>query len=434
MSSYHTVRPIRGSLRASVRVPSDKSIAHRTALLAAWAEGPSELVGFPRSRDPQSTLSCLSALGVPVEFSEPDRVRIRGVGLRGFRLRGQLLDCGNSGTTMRLLCGMLVGQRGSVTLDGDASLRRRPMERVAEPLRCMGGRIETQDGCPPVRIQGAGRLCGATFRLPIPSAQVKSAILLAGLLAEGETVVFEASRTRDHTERLLGLEPVLTPEGWRIAVQGGRLRPQAGRYEIPGDPSAAAFWAAAAALVPGSEVELRDVGLNPTRTAFLELLRRMGAEVEAHVERWIGREPVGRIRVRACGLRAVQIGGSEVPALIDELPVIAVLAAMADGESRITGASELRLKESDRIRAMTEGLRRLGARVEELPDGWAFEGPIRMRGGRVSAYQDHRVAMALAVAGLLAEGETIIEGAEWVEVSYPGFWETLERLSASAVP
>ncbi len=430
MSERYTVRPASGPLRASVRVPADKSIAHRVALLAAWAEGSSELIDFPHSRDPRSTLASLAALGVPIEETRPGQIRVQGVGLRGFRLHGQRLWCGNSATTMRLLAGMLIGQRGEVWLDGDESLRRRPMERLAAPLRRMGGSVQTRDGLPPIYIQGTARLKGGGFRMEVPSAQVKSALLLAGLLAEGETTVLEPIPTRDHTERLLGLEPVQTPEGWLLRLVGGTIRPQPDRYQIPGDPSAAAFWAVAAALIPGSQIELLEVGLNPTRTAFLEVLRRVGAEVEVVCERWLGREPVGRICVRAAGLHPFRIDAPESALLIDELPVLAVLASQAQGESWITGARELRVKESDRIRAMTEGLRRMGARVEELEDGWVFEGPARLRGAEVSSCADHRVAMALAIAGLLAEGETVIEGAEWVEISYPGFWQTLARFQA----
>jgi len=414
-------------LEGEVCVPGDKSISHRALILNAVAEGVARLHGLSTGADVASTAGCLRALGVEIEGE-----LVVGRGLHGLREPSGPLDCGNSGTTMRLLAGVLAAAPFSVTLVGDASLSRRPMDRVAEPLRAMGARAETD----PLRVGGGGRLRGIDYPLPVASAQVKSALLLAGLFASGRTRLHQPAPTRDHTERMLAVmgAPVEV-DGLVVSIRGpvGRLRPL--ELTVPGDLSAAAFWLVAAALHPSAHVRLPGVGVNPTRAALLEVLARAGIEVRRSQERLQGGEPVADLEVAtAPAPRAFAVAGAEVAALIDELPVLAVAAAVLPGTTRITGAEELRVKESDRIRAMAVGLTAMGAEVSELPDGWEIRGPRSLHGARVDAFGDHRVAMALAVAGLLAEGSTEIEGAECVAISYPGFWETLESLARPPRP
>ncbi len=437
------VRPAK-RLKGTLTVPGDKSISHRALMLGALAQGTSVVRGLAPGRDVRSTARCLRALGVPVALandnSDHDVAVVEGRGLYGLRAPQGPLDAGNSGTTLRLLAGILAGQPFASVLTGDASLRRRPMARIAEPLRRMGALIDylEGEGRAPLRVRGPseGRLRAIEHEPPVPSAQVKSCVLLAGLYAEGVTVVRESSPTRDHTERLLArLGAPLELDGLGLEYgRGVRLRGPVERLEpfelrVPGDPSSAAFFVAAAALLPGSELLLRHVGVNPTRTGFLDALRRMGAPIELLDEREVGGEPVADVLVRgAPALRGLELDGAEVPRLIDELPLLAVVATRAEGVTVIRGAKELRVKETDRIRAVALNLRRLGARVEERPDGFVIEGPQALRGGRVEGFGDHRVVMAFAVAGLVARGETTIEGAEWADVSYPQFFEALERV------
>ena len=413
-------------LRGKTRVPGDKSLSHRLAILAALASGRSRFPRFATGRDCRSTLDGLRALGVDVNVAD-DVVEVEGRGPQGLRAPAHAIDAGNSGSTLRMLAGVLAGRPFRSVLDGDASLRARPMERVAAPLRAMGARVETTGGRAPVSVEG-GRLRGVVHRPDVASAQVKTAVLLAGLAARGRTTVVEPAATRDHTERLLPCfgAPVAR-DGLAVSVEGpAALVPF--DMDVPGDPSSAAFLVVAALVVADARVEIEDVLLNPGRVAFLDVLARMGADVRAAVDHQAV-EPVGRIEAASSTLRATSIGAGEVPSLIDELPVLAVAAAFAEGRTVIEGAAELRAKESDRIAALAEGLRRMGASVEERADGLAIEGRAALRGAAVRAHGDHRIAMALAVAALAAEGETSIEDAECSDVSFPGFFDLLGLLA-----
>ena len=401
-------------LRGSVEVPGDKSISHRALILNAVAAGPARIQNLATGEDVASTARCLRALGVKV--SEEG---VQGVGLHGLHAPHGPLDCGNSGTTMRLLAGLLAGQPFETTLTGDQSLSRRPMDRVTTPLAKMGARA-TLD---PLRV-GGGKLRGAEHLMDTPSAQVKSALLLAGLQADGVTRVVEPVRTRDHTERMLGaMAAPIRVDGSAVEVRrAARLDPLPLR--VPGDLSSAAFWIVAAAFHPRALVELPGVGVNPTRAGILRLL-----PVARIKETKAGGEPTATLHARTMrGVRPWQWSDHLSAELIDELPVLAVAATQLGGRTVISGAGELRVKESDRIAAMAAGLAALGATIRELPDGWEIDGPVRLRGARVDSFGDHRVAMALAVAGLLAEGETEVEGADCVAVSYPRFWDDLGSL------
>ena len=422
------VRPAR-RFGGRVRVPGDKSISHRALILGALAKGRTTIRRLAPGADCASTRACLSALGVRiVAVPDPDGPvwHVDGRGLGGLTPPGGPLDAGNSGTTARFLMGVLAGHPFTATLTGDASLSRRPMSRVAEPLGLMGARIDTTGGCLPATIAG-GRLRGIVYEMPLPSAQVKSAVLLAGLHADGVTVVTEPHQTRDHTERALAAFGAgVSTAPLRVSVAGGRAL-AAADVTVPGDPSSAAFWAAAAAGIPGASVVIEGVGLNPTRTSFLGVLERMGARVDVQTGGASGTEPEGTVTVRHDSLRAVVIEPAEVPGLIDELPALAALATHGGGIA-VSGAGELRVKESDRIAALVAGLRALGADVEESGDGFRVSGGRRIAGGAAHAAGDHRLAMAFAVAALGAEGESLVRGAESVAVSYPGFFDTLERL------
>jgi 3-phosphoshikimate 1-carboxyvinyltransferase len=417
--------PAERALTGRVRVPGDKSISHRTAIVAALARGGSRIRGFSRAGDCASTLRVLRDLGVGVEDREVE-VTVEGRGRDGLDPPEAPLDCGRSGTTMRLLAGVLAGRAARVTLTGDPQLLRRPMERVAEPLRRMGASVATTGGRAPLTVTG-GALVGTEHRLPVASAQVKSAILLAGLRAADTTTVIEPAPTRDHTERLLDwLGLPLEREADRVSVRAGEPPPF--ETEVPGDPSSAAPILAAAAVIPGSDVSVEDLALNPTRTAFLDLLRRMGAAIEVVAADWPGPEPLGRVRLQHRPLEAISIGPDEVPGLIDELPLVGVLATRAEGVTVVRGAGELRVKESDRIAGLVTGLRALGAEAEELPDGFAVRGPARLHGGACDALDDHRLAMALAVAGLAASEPVVVTGMASTGDSFPGFSETLAAL------
>ncbi len=421
-----TVQPA-ARVAGELTVPGDKSIAHRALMLASLGEGESWIHGLPEGEDVFATVGCLRSLGANLQRSGTS-ARIRGEGLRSFATPHGTLDCANSGTTMRLLLGLLAGSAVSATLDGDASLRRRPMDRVIEPLRTMGAKVESADGRAPLAVTGTS-LQGRRFVLRVPSAQIKSALLLAGLPASGPTTVVEPIATRDHTERLLramGTDVGATADGLVLRPSHQPLRPI--ELSVPGDFSSAAFWMAAAALRPGWSVIVGDVGLNPTRTAFLTLLRSMGAEVK--IESLSGDvEPRGMLTVTGQHLRAAVLGAADVAVAIDEIPTLLVLATQAEGVTTIDGAGELRVKESDRIATMAEGLRRMGAVVDERPDGTSVKGPVALHGATVESHGDHRVAMALAVAALVASGPTTIEGADCVAVSYPDFFEQLSKIS-----
>ena len=414
------------TLLGEVPLPADKSIAQRAILLAGLADGTSHIVNFPASADPQSALSCMRQLGVQTA-DEDGILAVHGMGLHGLRAPDAPLDCGNSGTTMRLLSGILAGQTFDSVLVGDPSLSKRPMERIAEPLRAMGARIELTDGHAPIQIRGGARLNGITYPLPVPSAQVKSCVLLAGLYAEGETTVIESKPSRDHTERMLGLD-VLEMKGQRyITVRNGHTIP-AQTWAVPRDFSAAAFFLVAGSIVPHADLRMPGVGINASRSALLNVLRAMGARIAVENERVHAGEPIADLTVRSAPLRAVRVDGDLIPAIIDEIPVLAVAAAVAQGRTEIRDAGELRIKETDRIAAMVANLRAMGADVEEFEDGLAITGSDRLQGATVDAFDDHRIAMAMGVAGLRARGETRIQGAECARVSFPGFWKLLKVL------
>ena len=410
-----------------VAVPGDKSISHRSVLFGAIGEGETYVRGFGRSADTMATVEAMRTLGAGVEEEGVDELRVHGVGLRG--LRGGTVDCKNAGTLMRLLAGVLVGEPEATVLTGDESLSQRPMERIAAPLREMGASIETTNGHAPLHIEGSDALNGITYELPVASAQVKSAVLLAGLNANGPTTVVEPAPTRDHTELMLqaaGVNVRRTPT--KVTIEpASALR--LGEVLVPGDFSSAAPLIAAAVLVPGSDLTIHDVNLNPRRTGLLDVLDRMGAHIAVFNRRRIGGEAVGDIQVQHSELYAVEVNAPEVPRLVDELPLVALLAAHARGKSRIRGAEELRVKESDRIEAVTEPLRSWGAHIRSREDGWEITGvPARLRGGRIDARGDHRIAMLGAVAGLASREGVKIEGAETVAVSFPGFFELLDSV------
>jgi 3-phosphoshikimate 1-carboxyvinyltransferase len=411
-------------VRGRFTLPGDKSLSHRLAILGAIAEGETRLSNFASAADCASTLGCLRALGVSIDQSGAS-VSVQGRGFAGLTAPRAELDAGNSGSTLRMLAGVLAGRPFHATLTGDASLRGRPVERVAAPLRAMGARLTSTGGRPPLRIEGAS-LTSLTWDLPVASAQVKTAILLAGLQAAGQTTVREPAPSRDHTERLLPLfgAPV-ERTGLTTSVRGGATL-HCVQIAVPGDVSSAAFLVVAAITRPGSEIRLDGVSLNPSRTAFIEVLRRMGADIE--VESAGGEaEPIGTIVARSSRLHGVDVAAEGVPALIDELPVLAVAAAFAEGRFAVAGAAELRVKESDRIAALAEGLRAMGVRFEERPDGFAIEGGRPLHGAAVRSHGDHRIAMSLAIAALGAAGATELAGAECASVSFPEFFELLAQ-------
>lgn len=428
------VRPA-AALEGVVRVPGDTSISQRYAVMGALAEGVTRISQYAPSHDCQRTLRCLEQLGAIVSQhvrfdrdsgAEVPTVQIVGRGLRGLQAPRADLDCGHSASTLRLLAGILAAHPFTSVLTGDASLQRHPMLRVVAPLQQMGAEVTSFNGRPPITVTG-GRLAPITWRAETPSAQIKTAILLAGLQTPGTTTVEEPAGTRDHTERALRAFGVtLDIEGPVIRLEGEQRL--AGRpLTVPGDASAAAFWACAAAALPGSFVELRDVGLNPGRTAIFDVLRRLGADVDIQVERLVAEEPVGRVRVRHRGLHRLELTSADVPGLVDELPVLAALATHG-GELRVTGAAALRASDSDRITALVNGLRALGADADELPDGFHVRGSRRLLGGQVDAADDPRLALAFAVAGLGALEPTVIRGADAVEVASPGLFDVLAAL------
>jgi 3-phosphoshikimate 1-carboxyvinyltransferase len=414
-----------------VRVPGDKSISHRALLLGAIAEGPSRVQDFLPAADCQATLHLVRALGIQVEEHTPSTLTVHGRGLHGLQEPEDILSCGRSGTTMRLLAGLLAGQPFLSLLSGDAQLRRRPMGRVVEPLRRMGASVMGRDGgrLPPLAIQG-GTLRGIDYTLPVASAQVKSALLLAGLYADGPTTLHVPGPARDHTERsLLAMGAKLDAGAWGVGISPGRpLQPV--DIIVPGDFSSVAFLLVAAILVPGSECTIKDVGVNPTRTGLLDVVQAMGAGVTVHDERIVGGEPVADLFVRSSELRGVEVGGDLVVRMIDEFPVLAVTATQAHGETVVRDAAELRVKETDRIATTVEELRRLGAEIEPRPDGFVVYGPTPLAGSTVHSHGDHRLAMALAVAGLIAKGETVVQGVACIADSFPGFEATLAHLGA----
>jgi 3-phosphoshikimate 1-carboxyvinyltransferase len=415
-------------LDGHIAVPGDKSVSHRALLIGALAEGETRVSNWGRSGDTESTLGVVRALGVQVREEDVDTLVVEGAGLRGLRAPEAPLDCGNAGTLVRLVAGILAFQEGRFELTGDTSLSRRPMGRIVEPLTEMGASIDSAGGCLPLVVSGAG-LSGIEYTLPVASAQVKSAIVLAGLGAHGRTTVHEPAPTRDHTElMLLAAGARITRRPGSVTVEpGGTLRlPE---VLVPGDISSAAPFLAAAALLPGSTLTVHDIGLNPLRTGFLDVLERMGARVGFLNRRNIAGEAIGDVEITGGELVATTIGAAEVPRLVDELPLVALLAGMAHGTTTVTGAEELRAKESDRIDTVTTALRAIGIHIEARPDGFVVRGvPARPRGGSIDAGGDHRVAMLGAVAGTVSQDGVRLAGAESASVSFPGFYDLLANL------
>lgn len=423
-----TITPLDG-FTARLRVPGDKSLSHRALMFAALAQGESEIRGLLRAADVHSTWSCLAALGARIH-DEGELIRVQGRGLHGFQAPSQDLDCGNSGTTMRLLMGLLAGQNFGCRLIGDASLSRRPMRRIADPLRQMGAHLQLHESNYAPLVISPASLSGLDYTLPVASAQLKSALLLAGLFASEPVILRGEIASRDHTERLLphfGVQLECEADLIRI-VPGQTLK--ATPFTVPGDPSTAAFWLAAAAILPGAKVEIPGVSLNPTRLGFVRVLQRMGARIQMQstIE---GPEPVGTVSLQSGPLTATEVTPGEIPDLIDEVPLIAVLATQAQGRTLVRGAAELRIKESDRLEAVAGNLRRMGVSMELFEDGFAIEGPQPLQGAGIDPHDDHRIAMAFAIAGLAAQGPTSIQDPECVAISYPEFFQTLHALKGT---
>ncbi len=419
-----------GPLRGEISVPGDKSISHRAVMFGALANGTTEITHFLQGADCLSTIDCFRRMGIDIE-NTPSRILIHGKGLRGLSAPSSALDVGNSGTTLRLISGILSGQDFKVLLDGDASIRRRPMKRIMTPLYMMGAKIGSLkgNGCAPLHIKGQA-LHAIHYQSPVASAQVKSCVLLAGLYADGTTRVTEPALSRNHTELMLHFFGAqVHSEGTTASIQPSPALE--GRFiQVPGDISSAAYFIAAALLIPGSEVLIRNVGVNPTRDGILRVCQAMGADITRLNERSDSGEPTADLLVRHSSLKGTVIEGDLIPTLIDELPVIAVMAALAKGTTVIRDAAELKVKESDRIQVMTENLTRMGARVEATEDGMIIHGGSSLQGAIIDSHQDHRVAMSFAVAALAAEGETEIRDAECVSISYPGFYQDLASLQS----
>jgi len=420
-------------LSGELTPPGDKSISHRAVMFSAIAEGKTEITGFLPGEDTLNTAKAVRMLGITVEVKGPGVLTVHGRGLGGLTEPSGVLDLGNSGTGMRLLAGLLAGQDFFSVLTGDQYLVKRPMGRIVEPLRSMGAVIDGRSGgkLAPLSIRGAGKNAKPlSFQSPIASAQVKSAIILCGLYADGVTTITEPNKSRDHTERMLRFFGVtVKEEGLRVGIPGKQPLRATGTLEIPADISSAAFFMVAACIVPGSDILIRNVGVNPTRTGIIDVLTSMGADISLLSPREQAGEPVADIRIRYRGLHAATVQGDGIPRSIDEIPVIAVAAATASGKTIIKDAAELRVKESDRIAAIATGLRKMGAVVTELPDGLEIIGRERLNGATCESYGDHRIAMSLAVAGLTATGQTVVRDAEWIETSFPGF-ERMLRQSA----
>jgi 3-phosphoshikimate 1-carboxyvinyltransferase len=420
MSVSYTVRP-GGRLAGTLRVPGDKSVSHRSLMLGSIAAGVTRISGFLEGEDALATMNVFRALGVRIDGPAAGEVTVHGVGMHGLKAPNRILDCGNSGTSMRLLSGLLAPQRFDSELTGDASLRRRPMRRVADPLAAMGARIDTAEGGrPPLRIHGNPALHGIDYAMPVASAQVKSALLLAGLYASGTTRITEPAPTRDHTERMLGaFGYAVRRAGATVSLAGGGAL-RATEIGVPADISSAAFFMVGATIAPGSDVMLEGVGVNPTRTGVIEILRLMGADLALLNARKLGGEPVADIRVRSAALRGIDIPRELVPLAIDEFPALFVAAANARGRTVLQGAEELRVKESDRIQVMADGLAAIGARAATTPDGMIIDGAA-YTGGTVEAHGDHRIAMAFAIAALAARAPVVINDCANVATSFPGF-------------
>ncbi|MDO9548482.1 MAG: 3-phosphoshikimate 1-carboxyvinyltransferase [Candidatus Marinimicrobia bacterium] len=415
-------------LNGELTVPGDKSTSHRAAMFASIGEGISRIKNYSSAIDCQSTLDCMRSLGADIRHSGQD-IHVYGKGLRTLREPDDVLNCGNSGTTMRLLCGLLAGQNFSTVLTGDASLRRRPMDRIIKPLVNNGAEIygRQSNRLAPLYIKGRS-LSDVIYELPVASSQVKSAVLLAGLYADGDVRVIEPMGSRDHTERMLAYCGVDIQRNGKVISLGKNRQLSARDFQAPGDISSAAFLIALGLLVPGSHLRLKDVGINPTRTGLLTVLERMGADLRIDNERSVSNEPVGDIVVPNAKLKAVEIGGTLIPKLIDELPLIAVIATQAEGRTVVKDALELRIKESDRIAAIVGELKKMGASIEESDDGFVVDGPTPLHAAECKSYDDHRIAMALSVAAWIADGESTIQNADCVGISFPEFYDIVHNL------
>ncbi|UNC92907.1 3-phosphoshikimate 1-carboxyvinyltransferase [Candidatus Contubernalis alkaliaceticus] len=415
-------------IRGKVKVPGDKSISHRAVIFGSLAEGTSEIEGFLQGEDCSRTITCFREMGICIDI-EGEKVTIQGKGLQGLKEPGDVLDAGNSGTTARLLLGILAGNPFYSVITGDSSLRNRPMGRVVNPLEQMGARFygRIKSGLLPLTVIG-GDLNGINYQSPVASAQVKSCVLLAGLFARGVTSVIEPTLSRDHTEKMLQYFGVpINKQDLKVEIQGG-YRFSGKRVKVPGDFSSAAYIITAAALLPGSDVTVLNVGVNPTRIGLLEVLADMGADIALENKRLENMEPIADIRVKGAQLKGVSIGGSLIPRLIDEIPVLTVAAVLAQGKTEIRDAAELRVKESDRIATMAHELGKMGAGVETLSDGLIINGPQKLKGASCNSHGDHRVAMALAVAGLTAKRETCIKDSQCINISFPDFEDIIKKL------
>lgn len=409
-----------GVLRGVVRVPGDKSISHRSIMLGSIAEGVTQIKGFLEGEDALATMAAFRAMGVRIDGPQNGNVTVYGVGKHGLKAPTRILDCGNSGTSMRLLTGLLAGQGFEVEMTGDDSLRKRPMKRVATPLGLMGAQVETNEGKPPLKLRAVKQLNAINYDMPVASAQVKSAVLLAGLYAEGKTCVTEPAPTRDHTERMLrAFNYPVEVSGNRVCVTNkGKLT--ATSIEVPADISSTAFFMVGASIAPGSDITLTDVGINPTRIGIINILRLMGGNIELRNERTLGGEPVADIRVQYAKLKGIKIPSELVPLAIDEFPALFIAAACAQGGTILTGAEELRVKESDRIQVMADGLNTVGIGAQPTPDGMVIQGGV-LKGGVINSHGDHRIAMSFAMAALCASGEIMIDDCANVATSFPGF-------------
>jgi len=425
-AAVQSVEPA-ADLRGDLEVPGDKSISHRAVILGALSVTPTRVENFLNGEDCLSTVNAFRQMGIRIE-QDKNNLEIHGKGLEGLRAPAQPINCGNSGTTARLLMGVLTGQPFEVELRGDASLSKRPMSRVIEPLTRMGATFPTDATTLPLKIRGCHSVRTLAWKSPVASAQVKSAILLAGLYASGETSVEEPSLSRDHTERMLRASGVdITRKDLRVIVRG-TATVNARDFKVPGDLSSAAFFLAAGVLLSGAGIKLRRVGVNATRTGFLDVLKAMGADLKQDAVTESGGEPVADIYVKKSALKATQISGELIPRTIDEIPILAVLATQAQGKTGIRDAAELRVKESDRLAALRAELTKMGARITEQKDGLEIEGPTPLRGAVVTSYGDHRLAMSLAVAALVAQGRTTIEDVACIETSFPNFWMLMDQV------
>lgn len=409
--------------------PGDKSISHRVALISALSKGENTIENFLIADDTLSTLNCLKKLGVEIELSK--KLKIKGKGFKNFSQPGSILDAGNSGTTIRLLTGILAGQRFDSEITGDESLRRRPMMRIVKPLKMMGAKIETTEhGTAPLKIFGVKNLNPIEYELEVPSAQVKSCLIFAGLHSDGKTKIIEKIETRDHTERLLGLK-ILRENGKKIIEVEGGVNIESNYYFIPNDISSSAFFIVAGSIIPNSHLVIKDVGLNPTRTGFIDVLKKMGAKIEIENLREIANESIGDVIVKSdseINLKNLTLSGNIIPNIIDEIPILAIAGTVAQGEFKVLNASDLRNKESDRIKAIVKNLRKMGLDVEEYQDGFSFEGGKKLKGTLIETFNDHRIAMAFSIAGLIADGETVIDNPNCVKISFPNFYEILKNI------